>query len=137
MDTDEHKSEIDQITKKIIGCAFTVGNRLGCGFLEKIYENALVIELRKQGLRVAQQQIMEVRYDDAVVGTYLADVVVESMVLLEIKAVKFFDEMHTAQCLNYLKATHLPLCLLINFGRPRVDIKRVILTNNDGSQRDA
>src|ERR1041384_4052697 len=117
MDTDEHKSEIDQITKKIIGCAFTVGNRLGCGFREKIYENALVIELRKQGLCVAQQQIMEVRYDDAVVGTYVADVVVESPVLLEIKAVKFFDEIHTAQCLNYLKATHLPLCLLINFGR--------------------
>ncbi|HYV24863.1 MAG TPA: GxxExxY protein [Pyrinomonadaceae bacterium] len=135
MNTDGHKSEIDRITEKIIGCAFTVGNRLGCGFLEKIYENALVIELRKQGLRVAQQQIMEVRYDDAVVGSYVADVVVESMVLLEIKAVKFFDEIHTAQCLNYLKATHLPLCLLINFGRPRVDIKRVILTNNEGLQR--
>ena len=137
MDTDEHKSEIDQITKKIIGCAFTVGNRLGCGFLEKIYENALVIELRKQGLCVAQQQIMEVRYDDAVVGTYVADVVVESTVLLEIKAVKFFDEIHRAQCLNYLKATHLLLCLLINFGRPRVDIKRVILTNNEELQRHA
>lgn len=137
MNTDGHKSGIDQVTEKIIGCAFTVGNRLGCGFLEKIYENALVIELRKQGLRVAQQQIMEVRYDDAVVGTYVADVVVESMVLLEIKAVKLFDEIHTAQCLNYLKATHLPLCLLINFGRPRVDIKRVILTNNEGLLRHA
>ena len=135
MNTDGHKSEIDQVTEKIIGCAFTVGNRLGCGFLEKIYENALVIELRKQGLRVAQQQIMEVRYDDAVVGTYVADVVVESTVLLEIKAVKFFDEIHTAQCLNYLKATHLPLCLLINFGRPRVDIKRVILTTESDFSR--
>ena len=80
---------------------------------------------------------MEVRYDDAVVGTYLADVVVESMVLIEVKAVKFFDEIHRAQCLNYLKATHLLLCLLINFGRPRVDIKRVILTNNEELQRHA
>jgi len=129
MNADEHKSEIDSVSQKIIGCAFIVGNRLGCGFLEKIYENALVIELRKAGLRVAQQQLTEVRYDNVVVGTYMADLVVEGSVLLEIKAVKFFDEIHTAQCLNYLKATGLPLCLLINFGRPRVDIKRVILTN--------
>ena len=84
--------------------------------------------MRKAGLSVAQQQIMEVRYDDFIVGTYVADLVVEGPVLLEIKAVRFFDEIHTAQCLNYLKATGLPLCLLINFGRPRVDIKRVILT---------
>lgn len=84
MNTDGHKSEFDTITKKIIGCAFTVGNRLGCGFLEKIYENALVIEMRKAGLSVAQQQIMEVRYDDFVVGTYVADLVVEGTVLLEI-----------------------------------------------------
>jgi len=130
MNADEHKSEIDRVTQKIIGCAFTVSNRLGCGFLEKIYENALVIELRKAGLGVAQQQLMEVRYDDIVVGAYVADLVVEGLVLLEIKAVKLLDEIHTAQCLNYLKATGLQLCLLINFGRPRVDIKRVILTTD-------
>ena len=130
MNADGHKSEIDRVTEKIIGCAFTVGNRLGCGFLEKVYENALVIELSKAGLRVTQQQPMEVRYDEVVVGTYVADVVVEDSVLLEIKAVKCFDEIHTAQCLNYLKATGLPICLLINFGRPRVDIKRLILTTD-------
>jgi GxxExxY protein len=130
MHADEHKSEIDRVTEKIIGCAFTVGNRLGCGFLEKIYENALVIELRKAGLRIAQQQLMKVLYDDVVVGTYVADVVVEGSVLVEIKAVKLLDEIHSAQCLNYLKATGLPLCLLINFGRPRVDIKRLILTTD-------
>lgn len=93
-----------------------------------------MIELRKAGLRVTQQQLMEVRYDEVVVGTYVADVVVEDSVLLEIKAVKLFDEIHTAQCLNYLKATGLPLCLLINFGRPRVDIKRMILTTTDKSR---
>jgi GxxExxY protein len=109
MNSDGHKSDIDTVTKKIIGCAFTVANRLGCGFLKKVYENALVIELRKAGLCVAQQQLMEVRYDDVVVGTYVADLVVESVVLLEIKAVKLLDEVHTAQCLNYLKATALPL----------------------------
>ena len=130
MHTDEHKSRTDRVTEKIIGCAFTVSNRLGCGFLEKVYENALVIELRKAGLRVAQQQLMKVLYDEVVVGTYLADMVVEDSVLVEIKAVKLLDEIHSAQCLNYLKATGLPLCLLINFGRPRVDIKRLILTSD-------
>jgi GxxExxY protein len=104
MNTDGHKSEIDRVTEKIIGCAFTVGNRLGCGFLEKVYENALVIELRKAGLRVAQQQLMEVRYDDVVVGTYVADLVVEGGVLLEIKAVKLLDEIHTAQCLELFES---------------------------------
>ena len=128
MNTDAHKSEIDRVSQKIIGCAFTVGTRLGCGFLEKIYENALVLELPKSGLRVSQQHLMEVTYDNVVVGSYVADLIVEGSILLEIKAVKCFDEVHTAQCLNYLKATGLPLCLLINFGRPRVDVKRVILT---------
>jgi GxxExxY protein len=137
MNTDRHKSEIDSISKKIIGCAFTVGNHLGCGFLEKIYENALVVEMRKAGLNVAQQQVMEVFYDDVVVGSYVADLVVEGTILVEIKAVKFFDEVHTAQCLNYLKATGLPLCLLVNFGRPRVDIKRVILTAQQELSRRA
>ena len=123
MDADEHKSKTDRVTERIIGAAFTVGNRLGCGFLEKIYENALVIELRKAGLRIAQQQLTKVVYDEVVVGTYVADVVVEDSVLLEIKAVKFLDEIHSAQCLNYLNATSLTLYLLINFGRPRVEIK--------------
>lgn len=128
MNADGHKSAGDRVTEKIIGCAFAVSNRLGCGFLERIDENAMGVELRKAGLRVAQQQLMEVRYDEIVVGTYVADLVVEGCVLLEIKALRFFDEIHIAQCLNYLKATGLPLCLLINFGRPRVDIKRVILS---------
>lgn len=128
MNADGHRSRIDEVSEKIIGCSFAVGNRLGCGFLEKIYENALVIELRKAGLRVAQQQLMRVLYDDVVVGTFMADLVVEGCVLVEVKAVRSFDEIHTAQCLNYLKATGLPLCLLINFGRPRVDVKRLILT---------
>ncbi len=130
MHTDEHKSEIDRVTEQIIGCAFTVGNRLGCGFLEKVYENALVIVLRRAGLHIAQQQLMKVLYDEVVVGTYLADVIVEDSVLVKIKAVKLLDEIHSAQCLNYLKAKGLPLCLLINFGRPRVDIKRLILTTD-------
>lgn len=128
MNTNEHKSETDKITEKIIGCAFTVSNRLGCGFLEKVYDNALAIELRKAGLRIKRQFVMQVRYDEVVVGEYVADLFVEGCVLVELKAVKLLDEVHTAQCLNYLKATGIQLCLLINFGRPRVDIKRIVLT---------
>ncbi len=97
MNTNEHKSETDKITEKIIGCAFTVSNRLGCGFLEKVYDNALAIELRKAGLRIKRQFVMQVRYDEVVVGEYVADLFVEGCVLVELKAVKLLDEVHTAQ----------------------------------------
>lgn len=99
-------------------------------FLRRSTRTPWVIELRRAGLHIAQQQLMKVLYDEVVVGTYLADVIVEDSVLVEIKAVKLLDEIHSAQCLNYLKATGLPLCLLINFGRPRVDIKLLILTTD-------
>lgn len=125
MNTDGHR--LDRITEKIIGCAYAVSNELGCGFLEKIYENALVRELRKAGLEVAQQYPMQVVYDGVVVGDYAADLVVEEGVLVELKAVRALDEVHFAQCLNYLKATGLSICLLLNFGKPRVEIKRIVL----------
>jgi GxxExxY protein len=128
MNADTHKSHIDTVTQKIIGCAFTVSNKLGCGFLEKVYENALCIELRKSGLSVAQQKVTQIKYDGAIVGEYTADIVVAESVLVELKAVKLLDDIHSAQCLNYLKATGISICLLINFGRPRVEIKRIILT---------
>jgi GxxExxY protein len=128
MNTDIHRSDLDRITEKIIGCAYTVGNTLGCGFLEKIYENALTLELRKAGLKTAQQHGIQVRYDGIVVGEYVADLLVEGIVLVELKAVKALDDIHAAQCLNYLKATGIQICLLINFGRPRVEVKRLILT---------
>ena len=115
------------LTERIIGCAFVVGNALGVGFVEKIYENALVHELRKAGLSVAQQRGLSVYYDDVVVGEYTADLLIESEVLAEIKAVKGLDDVHNAQCLNYLRATGLHLCLLVNFGKPRVEIKRIVL----------
>ncbi len=130
MNTDTHKSAIDAVTQKIIGCAFTVSNKLGCGFLEKVYENALCLELRKAGLNVLQQKIVQIKYDGVIVGEYNADLLVENAVLVELKAVKLLDEIHSAQCLNYLKATGISLCLLINFGRPRLDIKRIILTTD-------
>lgn len=125
MDLDNHR--FDEITGKIIGCAYTVSNKLGCGFLEKVYENALAHELRKAGIKVNQQKSVQVYYDDVVVGEYVADLLVEQCVLVELKAVKTLDEVHFAQCLNYLKATGLETCLLLNFGKPKVEVRRIVL----------
>jgi len=117
---------LNTITESIIGCAYTVANTLGHGFLEKIYENALNHELSKNGLRVKQQYPIQVMYDGVVVGDYVADLLVNDQILLEIKAVNKIQDAHLAQCLNYLKATGYKICLLINFGKPRVEVKRVI-----------
>ncbi|MEJ0015074.1 MAG: GxxExxY protein [Acetobacteraceae bacterium] len=100
---------------------------LGTGFLEKVYENALVHELRKSGLVVSQQHPVVVRYDGIVVGDYTVDLFVEHSVRVELKATRAIDEIHRAQCLNYLKATGLHLCLLLNFGKPRLEIKRIVM----------
>jgi GxxExxY protein len=118
---------VNRLSESIIGCAFTVANTLGSGFLEKVYENALAHELRKAGLVVAQQRGIIVRYDGVIVGEYAVDLLVEDAVLVELKAVRALDDIHRAQCLNYLRATGLQLCLLINFGKPRLEIKRIIL----------
>jgi GxxExxY protein len=120
------KQELNEVTERVIGSAYTVSNSMGCGFLEKVYENALLHELRKAGLKAEQQKRLAVRYDGILVGEYVADLIVEDTVLVEIKAAENLDKAHMAQCLNYLKATGLGLCLLINFGRPRVQIQRVI-----------
>jgi len=117
--------KIDEITEKIIGCAYTVANELGHGFLEKVYENALTHEIRKTGLTIEQQRPIPVMYDGIVVGDYTVDLLVANEVLVELKTVKNIDDIHLAQCLNYLKATDCKICLLINFGNPRVEIKRI------------
>jgi GxxExxY protein len=126
MDADERRSRLDQITEKIIGCVHQVSNILGTGFLEKVYENALSVELAEAGLRVTQQRRIEVRYKDVLVGDFVADILVEECVIVEIKAVKTLDDVHTAQCLNYLKATGLQVCLLVNFGAPKATVRRVV-----------
>ena len=117
---------LNQISEKVIGAAFAVANKLGIGFLEKVYENALAHELRKLGLRVEQQKSVEVYYDGVVVGGYVADLLVESVVLIELKAAKAVDSSHLAQCLNYLKATGLRLGVVLNFGTPRIGVHRVV-----------
>ncbi len=118
------EDELNALTERIIGCAFKVSNALGCGFLEKVYENALAHELRKTGLRAEQQHPIVVQYDGIVVGEYFADILVADAVILELNATKEIDDVFTAQCLNYLRATGKPICLLMNFGKPRVDVKR-------------
>ena len=124
MNADEHRW--DRVTESIIGCAYKVSNVLGAGFLERVYENALAIELRNAGLHIEQQRPLKVLYDGEIVGDYIADLLVEDAVLVELKATKSIDDIHLAQCLNYLRASKLQVCLLINFGRPRVEVKRII-----------
>ena len=120
----------DELTETIIGCAYAVANTLGHGFLEKVYENALAHELRKKGLHVEQQYPLTVQYDGIVVGEYLSDLLVDGKVLVELKATKQIEDFHKAQCINYLKATGLSTCLLINFGTPRIQVKRLANDTN-------
>jgi GxxExxY protein len=116
---------LNDLSGNVIGCAFTVLNTLGAGFLEKVYENALAHELRMRRFAVEQQRGITVMYSGVAVGEYFVDLLVEEMLLVELKTVKALDEAHHAQCINYLKATDLRLCLLLNFGKPRLEIKRV------------
>lgn len=123
---EQHRTDLDRITRTVIGCTHRVSNTLGVGFLEKVYENALAIELRFAGLDVEQQRRIEVRYREVVIGDFVADIVVEDRLIVEVKAIKALDEIHSAQCLNYLRGTGLHVCLLVNFGNTRAFVKRVV-----------
>lgn len=121
------KESIDQIAEKIIGAAFEVSNTLGVGFLEKVYEKALMHEMTLRGMKVESQTPLNVQYKGVHVGEYFSDLIVENCVIVEIKCARTFAPEHTAQCLNYLRATGIKLALLINFQKPRVEIKRIAL----------
>lgn len=116
------------ITGKIIGAFFKVYNTLGYGFNEKVYENALAIELRKAGLKVVKQQEIVVYYDGENVGDYRTDIIVADVVIVELKAVRELTEEHEAQLLNYLKATTIEVGLLLNFG-VKAEHKRKVYDN--------
>lgn len=118
-------SGVNRRSECVIGCAFKVLNTLGAGFAEKNYENALAHELRKAGLTVSQQQGITVYYDGIIIGEYAADLLVDGTIIVELKAAKALDDGHIGQCLNYLKGTGLHLCLLLNFGKPRLEIRRI------------
>jgi GxxExxY protein len=113
----------DDLTKTIIGCAYKVHNQLGAGFLEKVYENALRIELERLGLTVMQQEPINVLYDGVIVGTYFADLWVDNRVVVEVKGVHNLVTAHEVQLVNYLVATNIDTGLLLNFGSS-VQVKR-------------
>lgn len=117
------------LTEKIIKAFYIVYNKLGYGFLEKVYENALVIELKKSGFNVKQQDKIIVHYDNREIGEYFADLIVNEVVIIELKSSKDLVEEHKNQLINYLKATDKEVGLLLNFGN-KPQFKRVIFTNN-------
>jgi len=117
----------EELSYVIRGCVYEVFRHLGCGFLEKVYENALLGELKDQGLRAESQMPLKVLYKKEVVGEYFADVVVEDSVILELKAQQQLLKVHEAQLLNYLKATDAKVGMLVNFTYPRATIKRLVL----------
>jgi len=114
----------EQITKSVIGCAFEVINELGAGFLESVYERALLLALRQKGLSAISQYPIKVMFRDECVGDFLADVFVEEKVIVELKAVKAIAPEHQAQIINYLNATGIEVGLLINFGNPKLEYRR-------------
>jgi GxxExxY protein len=135
MVTDNFNSDVEEVpylykdlTSSIISCFYKVYNKLGYGFLEKVYENALKIELESKGLFVEKQKPIAVFYNEHLVGEYFADLIVENRVILELKAAEALCEEHEYQLINYLKATDIEIGLLLNFGK-KPQISRKIFTN--------
>lgn len=119
------RQSANALMEKVIGAVFEVSNTLGVGFLEKVYERALVRELTLRGVKAVAQIGLTVRYKGDEVGDYYADILVEDLLMVELKCVERLSQEHTAQCLNYLRASGLGLCLLVNFQRPQVEYKRI------------
>lgn len=119
------------LSRRVIGCAIEVSNTLGHGFFEKIYEKALCIEFDKNGIYFQRQKPVDVVYKDNLVGEYVTDIIVEDKLLLELKAVSALCSEHEAQLMNYLKATGLSVGLLLNFGKPKLGIKRMVWKHNE------
>ena len=116
--------EYEELTEEIIGCAYKVYSRMGFGFLESVYEKCLLIELSKAGLSADSQKPITVFYDGEIVGDFVADIIVDDTIILELKSVRRIAKAHEIQLVNYLVATGKPVGLLINFGEHKVDIKR-------------
>ena len=116
--------EYEELTEKIIGCSYNVCNKMGFGFLESVYEKCLLIELRKAGLKAESQKSITVFYENEIVGEFVADVIVNDKIILELKSVRRIIEVHEVQLVNYLVATGKPVGLIINFGERKVEIKR-------------
>jgi GxxExxY protein len=129
MHTDKKSEEYkyQELTGKIISCAFEVQNNLGCGFLEKVYQKALIHELKTKALKVEIEKPIKIVYKGQNIATYIADLIVEDKVIVELKTVDFLTKVHVAQTLNYLKASGYEVGLILNFARPKLEYKRVVV----------
>jgi GxxExxY protein len=114
------------LTERVLGAIFDVSNTLGAGFLEKVYQRALLTELRLRGIRATAEASFSVSYKGHSVGEYFADILVEDVLVVELKCAERLASEHTAQCLNYLRASGLAVCLLVNFQKPKVEWKRIV-----------
>ncbi|MGR3175235.1 MAG: GxxExxY protein [Candidatus Scalindua sp.] len=118
--------EYRELTEKVIGCAYRVYNKMGFGFLESVYEKCMLIELRKAGFNAESQKPITVYYENEIVGEFVADIIVNDTIILELKSIRRIINTHEVQLVNYLVATGKPVGLILNFGESKVDIKRKI-----------
>ena len=131
----EHE-EHEELTERIIGCAYRVYNTMGYGFAESVYEKCLLIELKRKGLAAKSQKPITVYYEGEVVGEFVADIVIEDKLILELKSVRRIVQAHEVQLVNYLVATGKEVGLLLNFGEYKVEVKRKVRTLSPASKRN-
>lgn len=127
MNTNTDKIIYKELSFKIIGLAMQVHNELGHGFVEKVYENAMMILLRNEGIRAEQQRPMSVCFREEIVGEFYTDILVENKIILELKAAESLVDAHRLQTLNYLKASGMRLAILINYGKEKLEYERLVL----------
>ena len=128
------KTSLDILTESVLNAVFEVSNTLGSGLLEKLYQRALLRELRLRGIRVSAEASFAVTYKGQSVGEYFADLLVENELVVELKCVERLANEHTTQCLNYLRASGRTICILVNFQKPRVEWKRIVLSFAEAAQ---
>ena len=122
----DDRGYFDSMTEQVLGAVFEVSNTLGAGFLEKVYQRALLRELRLRSIRATAEASFAVIYKGYSVGEYFADILVEDVLVIELKCVEHLANEHTAQCLNYLRASGRTICILVNFQKPKVEWKRIV-----------
>ncbi len=127
MSTNEKDILYKDLSYKIVGLAIEIHNKLGYGFLEKVYENALMLLFRREDIIAKQQTPISVYFEREIVGEYFSDILVENKIILELKAIEKITDVHKAQTLNYLKATGLRLAIILNFGKKKLEYKRIVL----------
>lgn len=127
---DKEKLLFKELAYNIIGVAMEVHNELGHGFLEKVYENAMMIAFKRQNMKASQQTPIKVKFQGEIVGDYYADICVDDKIIVELKSVDKITDAHRAQALHYLKATGVELAIILNFGKKKLDYERLVLQNH-------